>query len=226
MIKENDIVEIDLVVKDNNTKEVLDTTLEDVAKKEKLYSDKVTYIPLKVVFGSGELLPSVENNIKDLNKDQEKTFSLKKEEAFGDKDSKNIKLIPFSNFKKENIKPAPGMHINFGNTTGKVISVSGGRVQVDFNHDFAGKDLEYKIIVKNIYTTDKEKVNGLVNKFFYFIPKDKIQTNIQENNLEIVLPLGMPKETEYLKSMFCKSLFKITKYNNIKFSEIYEKSKK
>ncbi len=223
MIKENDIIEIDLIVKDNNTKEVLDTTYEDVAKAENIFSEKISYVPLKVVFGKGELLPSVEKNIKDLEKNKKKTFSLKKEDAFGEKDPKNIKLLSMSDFKKENIKPVPGMHVNFKNTSGKIISVSGGRVQVDFNHDFAGKDLEYTIEMKNIYSEDKEKIDGLIDKFFYFIPKDKLQTNISEKNLEIVLPLGMPKETNYLKNVFSKYVLDITNYEEVKFSEVYKK---
>ncbi len=226
MIKENDIIEIDLIVKDNNTKEVLDTTYEDVAKTEKIYSEKITYTPLKVVFGKGELLESVEKNIKDLETSKQKTFSLKKEEAFGDKDSKNIKLLSMNDFKKENIKPVPGLHINFGNTTGKILSVSGGRVQVDFNHDFAGKDLEYTISLKNIYTSDVDKITGLIKKFFYFMPEEQIEKNISEKTVEIILPPGMPKEMEYLKNMFCKFVFDITSFENVKFSENYKKPEK
>jgi len=226
MIKNNDIVEIELIVKDNNTKEVLDTTYEDVAKKENIYSEKITYTPLKVVFGKGELLESVEKNIEDLEENKKKTFSLKKEEAFGDKDTKNIKIISMNDFKKENIKPMPGMHINFGNTTGKIISVSGGRVQVDFNHDFAGKDLEYTIEVKKIYNNDELKITGLLKKFFYFVPEEQIQKTISEKTVEVILPPGMPKEMEYLKNMFCKYVYDITNYENVKFSEIYKKQEK
>jgi len=223
MINENDIVELDLIVKDINTKLILDTTYEDLAKKEGIYSEKITYGPLKAIFGKGELLSSVEKNIKDLEKDKQITFSLKKEEAFGERDPKKTKLIPMSDFKKENIKPVPGMHLNFGDTTGKIISISGGRIMVDLNHDFAGKDLEYTITIKNIYSSDEEKVNGLLKKFFYFIPEDKLQKNLTENKVEIILPPGLPKETDYLKDMLSRYLFDITKYEELKFSEVYKK---
>ncbi len=223
MIKENDILEIDLIVKDNNTKEVLDTTLEEIAKQKNIYSEKINYSPLKVVVGKGELLENVEKNIKALEKGQKKTFSLKKEEAFGDKDSKKTKLMPMSDFKKENIRPVPGLHINFGNTTGKIISVSGGRVMVDFNHEFCGKDLEYTIEIKNIFSKDEEKITGLIEKFFYFVPKDKIEKKITEKQVELMLPPGLPKETDYLKNMFSKFVFDLTDYEEVKYSEVFKK---
>lgn len=223
MINNNDIIEIDLVIKDNNTKDVLDTTIETIAKESNLYNSKTRYGPLVVVFGKGELLKGVEDNIKDLEIGKTKEFILTKEKAFGDRDSKLIQLLPMSDFKKENIDPKPGMYINLGNRQAKVLNVSGGRVQLDLNHEFSGRDLEYKITLKKINNTDKDKANALFSKHFFFMPQDKTKLNVSEKELEIIIPGALPKEIEYLKYTFIQSVFETCNFLNVKFSENYEK---
>lgn len=101
MINNNDIIEIDLIIKDKNTGDVLDTTIEDIAKQSNIYNSKTKYQPLVVVFGKGELLKGVEENIKDLENGKTKEFSLTKDKAFGERDSKLIQLIPLADFKKK-----------------------------------------------------------------------------------------------------------------------------
>jgi len=225
MIKTKDVIELDLIIKDNDTKEILDTTQEDLAKKEGMYSSNIKYKPLKVIFGKGQLLSGVEDNIKDLEVGKTKTFVLNKDQAFGKRDSGKIKLVSINDFKKQKINPKVGQHITFGKKSGKIINISGSRVQVDFNHDFSGRDLEYTITLNNIYKKDEQKIKALFNKYFYFIPKDKQKINIKEKEVEIILPQMLPKEVEYFKYTFVQNALDVCDYENIKFSQIYSKNK-
>lgn len=225
MINNNDIIELDLVIKDKNTNSVLDTTFEDIAKEANIYDPKIQYKPLVVVFGKGELLKAVEENIKDLEIGKTKEFSVSKEKAFGERDPKLIQLLPLSDFKKENIDPKPGMLINLGNHQAKVLNVSGGRVQIDLNHEFAGKDLDYKITLKKICVNDSEKSKALFDKYFFFMPKDKTKVQVKDKILEIIIPGAMPKEIEYLKYIFIQSVFDTCNFENVYFIENYEKKK-
>lgn len=223
MIKTNDIIEIDLIIKDKNTKDILDTTKEEIAKEGNIYNSKTNYKPLVVVFGKGELLKGVEDNIKDLEVNKTINFALTKDKAFGERDAKLIQLLPLSDFKKENIDPKPGMYINLGNRQAKVLNVSGGRVQLDLNHEFSGRDLEYTITLKNIFTDNKAKGKALFSKYFFFMPEDKTKINVSEKELEVIIPGTLPKEIEYLKYNFIQSVFEICDFKNVKFSENYEK---
>lgn len=226
MINPKDMIEIDLIIKDNNSKDVLDTTLEEIAKENDIFNSKIEYKPLKVIYGKGELLKAVEENIKDLELNKTKTFSLKKEFAFGERDPKLIQLLPLADFKKENINPVPGMYINTGQQQGKILNVSGGRVQVDYNHDFAGRDLEYTVTLKKIVTDDKEKVKALTEKYFYFVPSDKIEVNFNDKNVEVILPMALPKDVEYIKYAFAQTVYDITSFEDVKISQNYPKTKK
>lgn len=226
MINNNDVIKIELVIKDHNTKEVLDTTLENIAKGSGIYDSKTRYEPLTVVFSSGELLKGVEENIRELEEGKEKEFTLTKDKAFGDRNPKLIQLIPQIDFKKEKIDPKPGMHINLGNKQGKVLNVSGGRVQVDFNPEFAGRDLDYKVTLKKLCTTDKDKAEALFSKYFFFMPEGKARLNTNDSELEIVVPGALPKEIDYIKYLFIQSVFECCGFSNVKFSENYERQEK
>ena len=224
MINTKDIIEMELILKDANTKEILDTTNKDVAKENDLNLKK-EYKPLSYVFGTGELLKGVEENIKDLEIGKTKTFTLKKDDAFKDKDPSKVELISLNEFKKEQVKPAIGLFVNVGNRSGKIVSISGGRVKVDFNPIFAGRDLEYTITLNKIVSKDSEKLPLLLEKAFYFMPKDKLKLNVHEKELELEMPLGIPQEIDYFKQLFTKMIFETTNFEKLKFTQVFNKKK-
>jgi len=224
MIKTKDIIEIDLILKDANTNEILDTTKKEIAKENNL-NLKNEYKPLNYVFGTGELLKGIEDNISDLEVSKTKTFILKKEQAFKDKDPKKIELVSLNEFKKENVRPEVGLFVNIGNRSGKIISVSGGRVKVDFNPIYAGRDLEYTVTINKVISKDSDKLPLLLEKAFYFMPKEQINLISKENDIEVEMPLGVPQEIDYFKQFFAKLVFDSTNYENVKFVQKLTKKK-
>jgi len=70
---------------------------------------------------------------------------------------------------------------------GKVSSVSGGRVTVDFNNPIAGKDVVYELKVKRIITDIHEKVKSLM--FVIFGKEMKFQIKESKIILEVEKPL-------------------------------------
>lgn len=227
MIKNKDIVVLNLILKDNDSKDLLDTTLPEIAKENNL-NIKAEYKPLTYIFGTGELLKGVEENIKNLKEEESKTFVLKKEQAFGDRDQKKIEVLHLSDFKNEKINPEPGLYINIGHRSGKIISVSGGRVKVDFNPIFAGRDLEYTVIINKIISKDDEKISPLLNKVFHFIPQNQMKYIINSNSkeVEIQLPLGIPKEVDYLKQVLAKMIIDTTTYDVVKYCQNFYRNEK
>jgi len=49
---------------------------------------------------------------------------------------------------------------------GRVQSIDGGRVRVDFNHELAGKTIEYDIKVKEIIKDEVEKVKSMIQLYY------------------------------------------------------------
>ncbi|MCK9292982.1 FKBP-type peptidyl-prolyl cis-trans isomerase [archaeon] len=220
MVKEKDVIELDLILKDANTKEMLDTTFPNIAKENNL-NIKSEYKPLTFIVGTGELLKNVEKNIVDLEINKSKTFTLKKAEAFGQRDDKLVTILPLTDFKKEKINPMPGMYVNISERSARIVSVSGGRVKVDFNPIFAGRDLEYTITINKIFSKDEEKIQPILDKAFSFMPKEQIEYVYDEKlkQVDVQLPLGVPKELDYFKQLFAKMVLDSTSLDLVKFSQ-------
>jgi FKBP-type peptidyl-prolyl cis-trans isomerase 2 len=78
-------------------------------------------------------------------------IELSPENAFGPRVGNLVQTIPSRIFAEQKINPVQGAVFNFDGRLAKVLSVSGGRIMVDFNHPLAGKVLIYdiKILKRN-----------------------------------------------------------------------------
>ena len=164
-MKEGDFIRIDYVGRITESKEIFDLTIEDVAKKEKIFKPEINYGPIPVIIGAGIVVGGLENELKKMKVGDKKKIVVKPDDAFGERKSEFIKLVPISEFKKQNIEPYPGMSVNISRLRGRVISVSGGRVRVDFNHPLAGKTLEYDLEIKEKIINKKEKIKAILEFF-------------------------------------------------------------
>ena len=164
MIKKNDFVELEFTgrVKDG---EIFDTTKEEDAKKIGL---KIENHPFIVCVGKEMVIKGLDNSL--INKEIGKHYEVELEpkEAFQDRNSSLVKLMPLKMFSEKNISPRAGMTLALDNMLVRIASVSGGRVLVDFNNPLSGKVViyEYKIIRK--IDSLEEKINSLLD---YFVKK-------------------------------------------------------
>ncbi|MEK6902385.1 MAG: FKBP-type peptidyl-prolyl cis-trans isomerase, partial [archaeon] len=160
------LVSIEFTGKDVTTGKVFDTTHQDVATKEGILNEKRTYGPVIVSLGMGEILPGLDAALQTMKEGETKTVKLDAKAAFGERSAQLVKVIPLSEFKKHNVAAVPGTIVNANDMMGKVQSVSGGRVRVDFNPDLAGHDVEYHVTLTKTFTKADEKLEALVKKAF------------------------------------------------------------
>ncbi len=151
---------------------VFDTTSEETAKKEGVYNDRGKYGAVLVPVGKGVVLKGLDEELLKAKKGEEKTVSFGPDKAFGERNAELVKLIPLKPFKDQGIRPAPGMPVKLDGKQARVQSVSGGRVRVDFNHELAGKELEYEFKVAEVYSTPKEKAAALCEDL---LPEAKVE---------------------------------------------------
>lgn len=177
-VKNGDFVRLNFTGKVKETDDVFDTTFEEVAKEADLFIEDKTYEPIPIVVGGNHLLPAIEEAIVGLKEGESKTMEVDADNAFGQRNPEMIQLIPMKEFKKQGMTPYPGMRITAEGTTGKILTVNGGRVRVDFNHELAGKDLVYDVEVVEIIEDDVEKVRSMI-KLHYSYP------NMDLDNAEI-----------------------------------------
>ena len=160
-LKDGDFVEIDFTGKILDEGKVFDTTLEEVAKKNDIHEGSIKYGPVRICLGEKHLIAGLDKNLVGKEPGKTYVFSVKPEEAFGNKNPKMLRLIATSKFHAQKINPVPGLQVNMDGVLGTIKVVSGGRTIVDFNHPLAGKELEYEVNVNKVITDAAEKVEAL-----------------------------------------------------------------
>jgi FKBP-type peptidyl-prolyl cis-trans isomerase SlyD len=208
-IKKGDFIEIDYVGRLQGDGKIFDLTSEAVAKKEGLYHDHQQYGPQIICVGEGGVVKGLDAFL--IGKQMgTHTLSLTPDDAFGKKNAKLIKIIPISAFKKQQMRPFPGLQVNIDGYMGIIKTVSGGRVIVDFNHPLASKDLIYEIEIISVVTDLNKKIKSTLD----LIQKDAKFT-LNENNLVININLDA-KQHNQLKEEIKK---RIPEIKEIKFEK-------
>ncbi|WP_459538662.1 FKBP-type peptidyl-prolyl cis-trans isomerase, partial [Methanobrevibacter sp.] len=161
-IDNGDFVRVNFTGKIKDTDDVFDTTYDEIAQEAGIFEENKTYKPIPIVVGGNHLLPAIEEAIKGLEAGDKKTIEVESENAFGARDPSLIQLVPMREFKKQGMTPYPGMKIQSEGSTGKILTVNGGRVKVDFNHELAGRDLVYDVEVTEVIDDDDEKIKSMI----------------------------------------------------------------
>ena len=104
---------------------------------------------LKLVIGESKLLDGFENALIGMKLNEEKSFNIAPEEAYGKYNVHLKKSISLASIPK-NIKTQIGAVIKASDATGKqltgvIIALDDKVATVDFNHPLAGKKLNFKV---------------------------------------------------------------------------------
>jgi len=180
-MEKGDFIYIDYIGKVKDSGEIFDLTIEEVAKKEKIYNPQVHYHPTAIIVDAGFVIKGLDDALKEMKVGEKKIVEIPPEKAFGERSAELIKLIPISVFREKNVDPTPGSYVDVNNIRGRIISNDGGRVRVDFNHPLAGKKLEYEIEIKSLIKDLGEKIKAIIHYFagiesenIIIEPKDKV----------------------------------------------------
>lgn len=207
-LQKKDFIEMEFTGRLKDTGEIFDSNVkEELEKIHQGHGHPIEAKPLVYCLGEGMFLAGVDDYLigKEIGK---YVIGLSSEEAFGKRSQKLVKMIPIKIFFEHKINPVQGAVLNFDGKMGKVLSVSGGRVLVDFNHHLAGKDVIYEINVKKIIQNIDEKIKA----FNSFIFKQDLKFSVEQENKKVIYEI--PESDKQLK-IFVK-IFKE------KFREIFD----
>ncbi len=189
-VEDGEVVEINYVGRIKSSGEVFDLTDKETAEKENIETENMNLGPVKILLGEGYLLKGLENRIKEMEVDEDKTVEIPKKEAFGSRQSSNIKTISEREFKKYDVTPRRGMPVEVDGRRGKILTVNNGRVKVDFNHPLAGRDLVYDVEILSKVDDLEEQVEAVLD--FHVSTEYEIETD--SNNVKIVLAEEMDEK--------------------------------
>lgn len=221
-----DFVRIDYVGKIKESGKVFDTTLKKIAKEHGIYDEKFKFKPAPIVVGAGHVIKGLDEALVGMEVGEKKIVEIPPEKAYGERNPNLVKVLPLKEFKRRGITPIPGMRVEIDGKIGKIQSVGGGRVRVDFNYELAGKVLEYEVTVREKINKTEEKVRLLLEFHMPYAKPNDHDIKIKDGKVEITLAdvTKIKSESMLAKHMIAKDIFKfIEGINEIEFKEIFKK---
>ena len=153
---------------------------------------------------------------------QKRTVKLEPKDAFGERKPEFIRMVALKEFKRRNIVPFPGLVVELNGLQGRVQSVSGGRVRVDFNHPLAGKAIEFELEVVEKVDGKERKAQALIERYLSFA-KDEAKVSFENDCLIVEGSAEKLLGSDALRSNFAKSALKCLPVKKVKFVEVFDK---
>ncbi|WP_456365579.1 FKBP-type peptidyl-prolyl cis-trans isomerase [Thermococcus sp.] len=229
-VQRGDVIRIHYTGKVKETGEVFDTTYEEVAKEAGIYNEKGVYGPVPVAVGAGHVIKGLDEQLEGLEVGKRYEIVIPPENGFGKRDPKLVKTFTLGQFRRRGIVPFPGMPITLEGEggrkiKGRVLTVSGGRVRVDFNNPYAGRYLLYEVEIVEKIDDPIEKVKALVELRLPMVDTSKIIIEVGEKDVTIdfkpVLE-GIDKNTLILGEVLLESDLRFIGYENVTFKPTME----
>lgn len=144
--EKGDAVAVDYVGTFDDGK-VFDTSIQAEAVKAKLPS-RPSYAPLEFTIGTGQMIKGFDNAVYGMKEGDVKNVHLNASEAYGPRDDN---LVITANRSQLQGDPKAGDKVSASNgAVGTIVNITNTTITVDFNSEMAGKDLNFKIIMRKI----------------------------------------------------------------------------
>ena len=189
-VNNGDFIKVEMTGSAAETGEVFETTSEEEARVAGIWDEKRTYGPRLVIVGDGFVLKGLDERLPGTAFDEEVEIEIPPEEAFGERNADDVQTIPYRILRSKGINPYVGAELEVDGRPAIVRSVGAGRVQVDYNHPLAGRQIIYKLKIVEHIEDDKDKIRALIGRRFFNI--DVAEFNLRQTKKK--LRIGIPDQ--------------------------------
>jgi len=181
------LIQVDYTAKVKDTGEVFETTIESDAKKHSIHDPNIKYQPKLVSVGESWVIKGLDDALANTNVGDKKTVEVQPDKGFGERDSGKVRMIPLRKLGEDADKVSVGDTIEVDQKKGIVRYIGSGRVQMDYNHRFAGKIILYDINVVKALETDEDKAFGILKRHIP-VEDSKIKFKKSDKSLDVTIP--------------------------------------
>jgi len=183
------LILVDYTAKVKDSDEVFDTTLEEEAKKHNIHEPNVKYQPKLVSVGemSYPVLKGLDEALAKTSTGEKLTVEVTPDKGFGERDSGKVRMIPIRKLGEDAEKVSVGDSIEIDNKRGIIRFIGSGRVQVDFNHRYAGKTILYDVNVIKSLDNPSDKIEGILKNRLP-VENSKISFDLKDKEVNITIP--------------------------------------
>jgi FKBP-type peptidyl-prolyl cis-trans isomerase 2 len=217
------LVLINYTAKIKDTNKIFETTLEEEAKKSDLYDPTRKYGPKLVSVGEGWVLKGLDEALEKANSGEKFDVEITPDKAFGERNPSKVRMVALRKLGDRADDVKIGDEIEMDQRTGIIRFVGSGRVQIDFNHRFAGRTLAYQVEIIKKLQESGEKVLSLIKRRIP-LDDDKIKFFLDGSNLTVELPEEsfLVEGLQVIKRGAANDIFKyVDGISNVKFVESY-----
>ena len=222
--KKGQLILLDYTAKIKDSGEVFETTIEDEAKKHSLHESNIKYMPKLVSVGEGWVLKGLDDALSETTSGDKKTIEVSPDKGFGDRDKGKVRMIPLRKLGEDAEKVSVGDTVEIDNKKGIIRYIGSGRVQVDYNHRYAGKTILYDINIKKSLDSDDDKISEIL-KSRLPIENEKIIYKKTGTTVDVTIPeeIFRADGLAIIKHFTQTDLFKfVTSLTKVNFVETYE----
>jgi len=187
-VNKGDFIKVEMTGSTVETGEVFETTSEEVAQESGLWEENRTFEPRLVIVGDGYVLRGLDERLPGTPFDEEVEIEIPPEEAFGERNPADVQMVPFRVLRSKGINPYVGAELEIDGRPAIIRSVGAGRVQVDYNHRLAGRQIVYKLKVVEHIDDEKDKMRALIGRRFLGIDTAEFALKKTKKKLRIGIP--------------------------------------
>ena len=189
------LILVDYTAKVKDDDEVFDTTLEADAKKYSLHEENAKYHPKLVSIGetSYPVLKGFDEALAKTSVGDKLTIEVTPDKGFGARDSTKVRMIPLRKLGEDAEKVSVGDTIEVDNKRGIIRFIGSGRVQIDYNHRYAGKTILYDVNVLKALDTPNDKVDAILKERLP-VEDSKIAFDLKDKEASIPIPEDILKQ--------------------------------
>lgn len=133
---------------------VFDTSHREIAEETGIIEEQPgrDYDPLTVEVGAGEVIVGLEEGLYGLEPGSSKTVTIPPADAYGERSEEDIQEISAAEFSEMvgDQDAQEGAFIKTQAGMGEIASIGDDVVTLDFNHQLAGKTLEFEIEIVDV----------------------------------------------------------------------------
>ncbi len=222
------LILVDYTAKVKDTNEVFETTIEEDAKKHSIHDPNIKYQPKLVSVGESWVIKGLDEALVNTNSGDTPIVEVTPDKGFGERDKGKVRMIPLRKLGEDADKVSVGDSIEIDDKKGIVRFIGSGRVQVDYNHRFAGKTILYDVKVVKSLESDEDKITGILKRHI-LVEDSKIIFKKNDKTLDITVPeeIFRADGLAIIKHFVQTDIFKfVPNLEKIHFIETYSNKKK
>ncbi|RLF29340.1 MAG: peptidylprolyl isomerase [Thermoplasmata archaeon] len=214
-------LDYDLYVLEDSEERLVETTDKEKAKEAGIYDPNFRYGPRYTVLGEGAILEAVEEALLSMEVGEEREIVLEPERAFGPRRPELVKIHSYRELARRDIEPEVGKEVVIDGKRGKILSVTPGRVLVDYNHPLAGKTLKYRLRIVEKVEEPSEVVKAVLE--MEHGTSEGFEVEVSEEGVEIRVPERERLSQGWIIDKFrvISSLKKLLKPKRVRIVEEY-----